>query len=271
MNRRSESFKLQGIEYGNEIPWDLIDGNDVTVIDWSFQPWSVFDQVIQRAKSVLWIDHHKSAIEEWQRSMCDADNIETVLDTTRAGCELAWHRFFSAHREPLAVRLLGRYDVWDHEDDRVLPFQYRMRMETTDPKECLENGSSLWEILLDDSGSDTLVGTFVSEGDLVVKYQIQQDERDLKFTWFELDWNGMKWLASNRTGKGSKFFESLYDPLKHHGMMAFGWTGRHWRIGLYSDREDVDCSAICKANGGGGHKGAAGFQCDRLPFELVGS
>ena len=40
-----------------------------------------------------------------------------------------------------------------------------------------------------------------------------------------------------------------------------------WNVSLYSTKTDVDCGAIAKSFGGGGHKGAAGFQCAELPFE----
>jgi len=40
-----------------------------------------------------------------------------------------------------------------------------------------------------------------------------------------------------------------------------------WNATLYSTKPDVDCEAIAKSFGGGGHKGAARFQCDELPFE----
>lgn len=39
-----------------------------------------------------------------------------------------------------------------------------------------------------------------------------------------------------------------------------------WNVSLYSTKPEIDCGAICKAFGGGGHKGAAGFQCKELPF-----
>ena len=40
-----------------------------------------------------------------------------------------------------------------------------------------------------------------------------------------------------------------------------------WNVSLYSTKEHVDCGAVAKSFGGGGHKGAAGFQCEELPFE----
>jgi hypothetical protein len=40
-----------------------------------------------------------------------------------------------------------------------------------------------------------------------------------------------------------------------------------WNVSLYSTKDNVDCGVIAKSFGGGGHKGAAGFQCGELPFD----
>ena len=54
-------------------------------------------------------------------------------------------------------------------------------------------------------------------------------------------------------------------------MITFSTNGKQWRVSLYQDgRPDVDCSVIAKKYGGGGHKGAAGFECVTLPFKIVG-
>ena len=44
-------------------------------------------------------------------------------------------------------------------------------------------------------------------------------------------------------------------------------SDRKWNVSLYSTKADIDCGAIAKSFGGGGHKGAAGFQCTELPFD----
>jgi len=49
-------------------------------------------------------------------------------------------------------------------------------------------------------------------------------------------------------------------------MLSFVRRPGKWTCSLYADKPEVDASAICKARGGGGHKGAAGFQCETLPF-----
>ena len=264
--KAGEEFVLHGIDYGDPIPWNLVDGNDLTVIDWSFQPWALFCEVIQRAASLLWIDHHKSAIEMWQQNELPSGtgNMTVFLDMKRAGCELAWDAFFPSRPMPTAVWLLGRYDVWDHANERVLPFQYRMRLEETDPAQ--PGAMNLWFPLLEDVKA--ILPKMIEEGAILLRYQRKQDAGDVSHTWFPIEWEGKRWQACNRTGKGSTFFESVWDRKCYHGMMTWGWTGKYWRIRLYSDRPDVDCSEIAKRYSGGGHKGAAGFQCAALPFLL---
>lgn len=44
-------------------------------------------------------------------------------------------------------------------------------------------------------------------------------------------------------------------------------SDRLWNVSLYSTKASIDCGAVAKTFGGGGHKGAAGFQCESLPFE----
>ncbi len=55
-----------------------------------------------------------------------------------------------------------------------------------------------------------------------------------------------------------------------HGL-SFGWHGGYWKVSLFTDREDMDVSAVARELGGGGHKKAAGFTCERLPFKLPGA
>ena len=78
-------------------------------------------------------------------------------------------------------------------------------------------------------------------------------------------------ICANRGFTNSKLFDSVYDPAKHHLMITFvrlKLPSHKWTVSLYSTRDDVDCGEIAKAFGGGGHKGAAGFQCVDLPFEF---
>ena len=68
----------------------------------------------------------------------------------------------------------------------------------------------------------------------------------------------------------SDVFKSVYDTEKHDAMLCFYWSNRgFWRCSIYSDNPDIDCSVYAQSYGGGGHKGAAGFQAETLPFILA--
>lgn len=267
MESLGEEFELIPANYGWELPWKKFDGANVTLVDFSMQPHSAWERLATVAQRIVWIDHHKSAIDEWNQSESGAGwcPIGTSLDVKKAGCELAWEYFHPHVVMPMAVRLLGRYDVWDHASSSdVLPFQYGMRLYDMDPAD----DWTKWADYLDVSISPEVCEPRIREGHTVLRYQTREDEVGAK-TCFTLTWEDMRWIAANRGGRGSKFFDSVWDAEQFDAMMSFAWDGETWTFGLYTDKPGVDCGAIAKRLGGGGHPGAAGFQSAILPFDLM--
>jgi len=259
--------KLIPANYGWELPWEEFAGAEVTLIDFSMQPWTEFERLIKTAYKVIWIDHHKSAIHEYTKHPEVFDNIACFLSVEKAGCELAWEYYFPEHEVPYAVHTLGRYDVWDHSHQDTLPYQYGMRMKELDPVAGADRGD--WDGFLESSAFATSLNSNVLlAGQSILAYQRKEDATAAKSQCFVLNWEGRTWLAANRSGRGSQFFDTLWDTERYHGMMSFSWNGNTWTVGLYSDRPNMDCGAIAKQYGGGGHPGAAGFRVDQLPFDL---
>ncbi len=161
---------------------------------------------------------------------------------------------------PLAVSLLGRYDVWDHADPLVLPFQSGMHSLNTHPEEML------WEELF--KGKKLLFSRMLDRGATVSAYKELDDTGYCEEAAFETELDGLRVIAVNRARANSQLFKSVYDPDLHDAMIAFHRTPHTWSIVLYTDQDSVDVSKIAKARGGGGHRKAAGFQCAELPFKL---
>ena len=70
-------------------------------------------------------------------------------------------------------------------------------------------------------------------------------------------------LCMNTPVSSSEVFESIYDPNKHDIMVCYSREASGcWKYSLRSTQDYVDCSAIARFYGGGGHKGAAGFSLD---------
>jgi len=266
MERIGQKYELIPANYGWELPWEEFKEAHVTLIDFSIQPWEEFKRLSTVAGKITWIDHHKSAIDEWRNHGLFNCPTQVVLDVNKAGCELAWEYYFPSTPIPWAVRLLGRYDVWDHGyHEDVLPFQYGLRLHDMDPREDCEGK---WSGLLSYVRSPSHVLPVMQKGRIILRYQSREDEIGARAGCFTLEWEGLRWIAANRGGRGSKFFDSVWDPKKYDGMMGFNWNGEVWTVGLYSDKEGINCEAIAKRCGGGGHPGAAGFRCRELPFDL---
>jgi len=281
------------------------------MVDFSLPPEDM--KRLAKVSNLIWIDHHKTCEDLWNEI-----NPLGMFRTNRAACELTWE-WMSLHvqgdhdarqlteslkespwREicPEAVRLLGRYDIWDKDnpewDSKVMPFQYGMRAYNGvyDPT------SKCWETLLAFDGAVTHSGHSVSiidAGDAILRFQVTQNQRIAEAGAFELDLPEFP-IVTNRTVPGlhkpeewvpirtdartfrcvclntplnnSSSFDSVWNPEKHDIMVAFAlMASGKWKVSLYSTKPDIDCGALCKTFGGGGHRGAAGFMCDRLPWD----
>lgn len=179
---RFPECEMIGINYGETPDLEVICGEDIIMVDFSFQPdW--MKEIADCAKSLTWIDHHKTALEDAAGQ--GYDSLPGLREIGKAGCELAWEYFYPALEMPEAVYLLGRYDVWDHSDYRVLPFQYRMRMENLLPVS--DENMTKWGYLFDgewewrgETEGRGDIAMLVDEGNLLLEYERQQNERICK-------------------------------------------------------------------------------------------
>jgi len=272
------------IDYGQDLPLNLVRGETVYMCDFclqpapdsGLQPWDLM-RALNDCTKLVWIDHHKSAIEahaEWWRDVDKISNyraMQGTWDSRFAACELTW-QWFSPEPVPIAVQLLGRFDVWDHADPRVRPFQLGMLSHTTDPRD--PGAREMWRRLFDAGSDDPIIAEAIRDGRAVQRFLDESAAKRAGQFSFETELDGLRCIAMCNSGKGSIQFESVWDPNRHDAMLVFTWAPGSadregaWKCSLYSDREDVDVSAVAKKLGGGGHKGAAGFQCRELPFEL---
>lgn len=251
---------MHGINYGDGFPWDdLHPGDVVFMVDFSLQP---FEQMLRLNSLVelVWIDHHESAIAERDKSGVIFRGRQEV---GRAACELCWEYCWHPWPLPLSVLLLGRYDVWDLENSDVLPFQWFMRSHPETRPGVV--GDSFWPRVFRWELGEIADG--VAKGQALLDFQAQENAKYCRAYAFDAELDGLRVVAANRGLPNSQVFASVYDPTKHDAMCAF--VRRHdgsWSVHLYSDKPSVNIAEFCKEHGGGGHRGAGGFQTDKCPF-----
>lgn len=223
-----------------------------------------------KLENLVWIDHHRSAIEEFEKS----HNLAGYRIDGVAACRLAWQWFTRWNAdgeqpsnlptkeefvnrtvsESLAVRLAGEYDVWDHRDERAMPFQLGLKSR---PVEELPWGDMLRE------HGHLAASELIAAGRTIHGYFKNENAVLMKDRGFLIEMDGLRFLAVNAGQRGSGIFESMDVPeTGHDALMAFGYMNGQWTVSLYhaKHRTDLDLSRIAVKHGGGGHKGACGFR-----------
>jgi len=259
--------EMIGYNYGDEFPWDKVKGQDVIMVDVCLQPFTEhMPKLEEKAGLLIYIDHHVTEIDEynlWVKNNPDKKMV-VKLDENFSACELVWDFFFGT-QVPLAVRLLGRYDVWDHAfSDDVMPFQWGMRVN----ENTLPDNTAFWSRLLGVSEDINGVNTIIDNGHFLLKYRDAENAKYIKACAFDVEFEGLKFVCINRGLTNSQIFDTVWDEDKYDGMLTFCWRKGSWTVSMYGTK-GIDLGAIAKKHGGGGHKQACGFQCDELPFKLM--
>jgi len=256
--------ELFPINYGDKFPWADIKLSDIVfMVDFGLQP--IEDMVkLKESCYLTWIDHHITAIKEAERVGLELPGLR--IDGT-AGCELTWQYLFPNLDLPWPVYYLGRYDVWDHSNKWVLPFQYGMRLKNLSPD------SDKWEILFDESHKNhtEFQCNIIDDGRLIINWETVENERTVSYLSFETVFEGLRAIVCNARG-GSTLFQSKYNEEKHDIMISFVYTGKSWNYSFYSTQDNVHCGELAKKlakkynSTGGGHKGAAGMNIKEFIF-----
>lgn len=219
---------------------------------------------------LIWIDHHAPQIAKYPKTI-RGYRIDGV-----AACRLTWQWFADPLesglpqlpdyverrvQEPIAVRLIGENDIWDHRDPQVAVFQHGLRSQPID-----------WTRLLhyDSPHSLHYVRRLMEAAEYVGYAARQSAERFMAESSFMLEWAGLRWLAINGgPSMSSSRYESAIRP-EHDACLTWGWVPK---IGAYKislrgvpHRPDLDLSAIALRHGGGGHRQACGFSARVLPW-----
>ncbi len=254
---------LHPINYNQPFPWETVSPEDtVYMADFGLQP---FEQMVRLNASckLIWIDHHISAIESY---IASGEVIPGVQEVGKGACELTWEYIYPDRVMPRFIHLLGRYDVWDHSnawkwDNEILPLQYGLRLEETDPS----MDWKLWKMLF--WADDAVYENAIEKGIVILAHSAHGNARYMRSHAYEIQFENLRALVVNVGNISSTFFESMYGPNKHDIMIAYSYIrGQFWGVTLYSDKPEVNCAALAKKHGGGGHKEAAGFSCKELPF-----
>lgn len=228
--------------YQNEPP--DVTGRDVILTDFSYKR-PVLEAIVERAKSVLILDHHKTA----QADLEGLPGAVTVFDMDRSGARITWDHFFPGDAEPELLLHIEDRDLWRFalpgtREIQANVFSYPYDFAVWDglmarkPQELAAEGKAIERKHFKDITELVCVVTRVFE------------------------------IAGHRVPVANLPY-TLTSDAGH--LLAIGrpFAGCYWDtpdgrvFSLRSTEEGMDVAEIAKLYGGGGHKHASGF---RVPF-----
>lgn len=260
--------KFIEINYDKKFPFDIIGQDEqVYIVDYSIEP-DEMRRLLDITKDVTWIDHHKTAIDKYKDFEYDIRGVryDGVAACMLTYCYLHWMTergkgdikpFWTGMTDiaPMFTKLLADWDVWKFEygdDTRFFQVAFNAYDFTPDSEE--------WFNQIIAHKED--VRNLIEQGKTMIKYRDSWAKNYMK-KGFETTFHEKKCFAVNIGFANSEYFKSL-ETDKYDILIAFSFDGSIWSVSMYSTTTDV--SEIAKLYGGGGHKGASGFQCKELPF-----
>ena len=237
-------------DYGSSVVDEALESvqqdERVFIVDFSLPSLDEWDRLLSKTKKVVWIDHHKSALQKFQI----LEPLPGIRNTEDSASLLTWNFLYGKKKPiPKSVVLIDDYDSWKHEHAPEDIYLHHAVVANHD-----EIGSEFWTKLL---SSLTFTNELIEFGKHIDKYKQKAESVHLKNSAFETEINGLKTLCLNSGVRGSLQFGDKQDA---YDLLCVFYINKDKKVNLslYSVKESVDCSKLATKLGGGGHRGAAG-------------
>lgn len=239
---RLSDVTFKTIQYGDEPP--NVTGFDVFIVDFSF-PRDVLLEMHEQAKSLIVIDHHKTAQAQL------ADLPFCIFDMDKAGCILTWEYLFPKTPPPGLFFYLQDRDLWQWE----LP----QSKEVSAALKSYKPFFNVWDEFMTIAGLNKLK----AEGVAILRYQEQQISTALSQKMEYVSIGGYIVPCANCTHLISELGNEMAQG-QPFAALYFDTTDKRV-FSLRSTDEGIDVAEIAKLYGGGGHRNAAGFTVNKPP------
>lgn len=230
------------VQYGDGLP-HIEDGSDVYILDFSYSR-EVLEALRLRSKSILVLDHHKTAQEALEGLPY------AQFDMNRSGAVLAWQHFHPDTPIPDLLLDIQDRDLWRWERSTS--------RDLTAALPLTKNSMPAWDNLATDQ--EYYLST-VERGKTKSLFDSLAVESALKTVHpFQLEAFGRVYQVGlvNATSLGSDIGNHLCTDLSFDIGMPYFISDMGKLVLSFRSVGDLDTTVISKALGGGGHKNASG-------------
>lgn len=272
-------------DYSPKAPRPEVKGRDLILVDFSYKR-SELEKMCQSARSILILDHHKTAQadlevfgtindygEDWQEwfvhvsevvERCTESDgswaapVACLFDMDRSGAGITWDFFNPGKDRPLFIDYIQDRDLWHKKMPGSDLFVVNLRSFPQD--------FAAWDAIIPVFSHHA--EQFCKEGEPIQRYYRKCVE-DLKKEARPGALGSRGWYC-NAVNAPYAFSSEVAGELADADAVGVCW--RQGADGLYHyslrSRGDQDVSEIAKEFGGGGHKGAAGFSSKEQVIEF---
>lgn len=240
-----------------------VEGRNVLIVDFSYKR-PVMEKILNQARAVVVLDHHKSAIEDldglftkinpmpWDLICSGVPSKGAVFDIYRSGAGITWDFFFPQTTRPSLINHIEDRDLWVFNLPGTREIQANLFSHPYD--------FGAWDIIAVLLEEEDLKKKFIIEGEAIerkhfkdIKELLEVVTRPMKIGGYAVPVANLPYTMVSDAGqalcKDHPFAACYYDSP----------DGRNFS--LRSEKEGgIDVSKIAEKYGGGGHENAAGFR-----------
>lgn len=256
MGNADDTIKLHPGNYNDPAP-EVTKDTKVFVVDFSY-PMPVMAKLARDAHSLVWLDHHASAIKAFDEfedaNVLETADIELCRDNTKSGAMLAWEWGFDKFRVPRMVAAISDRDTWQFKlpDTRELA-----AYAFTIPHEYNEFREMLFAF-------DSATHTYAQIGTVLNRQHQQRCEQlilnatvDSRVAYLNCDHMFASECGNLLAKRDDVDYAACYIIVRDEV-----------RFSLRSNNDKRDVSIVAKRHGGGGHRNAAGCTLKLGSFTL---
>lgn len=279
------------IDYTKIIDISTIENwSTVYFVDYSFSIneniYALIKLVNEKQCTVVWIDHHATSEEllfnsDKLKAILTSRRFYSYIDTKYCAAYLCYEWTYNKitasstciEDAPCIIRYVDSWDTWKHNMPNTMEFNNGFYLQDVTPENfndaVMDGELSKYYYNKYIDSSEGFVEDCISKGSIIKDYnEISYNKLREKssFEFYIVDKNNNKsynCVAIN--GRGNSFvFGGLID--KYDIVCLFRYDHNQWVYSLYTKNNNINCCYIAEALGsyeclgGGGHKGAAGFQ-----------
>lgn len=251
---------------------DILSLEDIIVyfVDYSFskkENINIISTILNNRSAVIWIDHHKSSedlLEKLPVDITGASRFEHSINTKYCAAVLCYEWINKIVNNKRMLNIVDSWDTWKHNqsNDREFNEGFRSMHYTAE-----QFGEFIGSLLVFENKEEDFINNCLSKGKDICSYLDENNGVLCETNGFEfnIEYFGktFKCFGLCQYGNSLVFGDRIN---KYDIVVLIRFNGDQFVYSLYSNKDYVECNQIASdlgtfdGLGGGGHKGAAGFQ-----------